>query len=97
MGKSINPLCSPVFSPQMVGGDDPPGFVTENVSVRHCVRWVADSVAEEGAVARPPFKVVTAVVVATTGPVMENVSKSRRSWKRKQKTILILSILFLLD
>ncbi len=28
-------LCSPVFTPQMVGGETPLGFVTEKLSVRH--------------------------------------------------------------
>ena len=30
-------LCSPEFVPQIRGGVDPPGFVTENESVKHCV------------------------------------------------------------
>ena len=30
-------LCSPEFVPQILGGVDPPGFVTLNESVKHCV------------------------------------------------------------
>ena len=75
----VSSLCSPVFSPHMVGGELPPGFVTKKVSVWHCVLEVADSTSEVGSVARPPFRMVTWVVVATTGPVMENVWKSSRS------------------
>ena len=37
-------LCSPVFIPQIAGGvADPPGFVTENMSVAHWLASVAAS------------------------------------------------------
>ena len=37
-------LCSPVFIPQIAGGvADPPGFVTEKISVAHWLASVAAS------------------------------------------------------
>ncbi len=60
----------------MVGGAFPPGLVTVKVSVRHWVRVVAEVVVPA---ARSPLDRLTAVVVATTGPVMPKEMKSRRS------------------
>ena len=66
-------LCSPLFVPQIAGGEDPDGFVTVKVSVRH-------RLAVEISLAAPAeitFPVAFAKeVVKVDGPVMVKVSKS---------------------
>ncbi len=74
--------CSPVLTPQMTEGAIPFGFVTEKVSVRHC-----DAVVDPTPGAPWmgfPFKVLKEEEVAVEGPVITNVFRSRRSWKRKK-------------
>lgn len=62
--------------PQRTDGDAPPGFVTENVSVRHLLRWVIP-----GPIARCwPNSAFPMDTVDVDGPLMTNVSKSSLNW-----------------
>lgn len=68
-------LCSPVLTPQIVGGAFPPGLVTENLSAMH---WEAVEEAIPVLPTLPLLMVVTAVSMVE-GPVMVKAMKSNRS------------------
>ncbi len=85
---NIYSLCCPVLTPQMVGGLVPSGLLTLKVSVRHWPK-VASGIPVAAGVSlavtpADPFLRRAAKSVRRLGPVMVKVSKSRRSWLRKQ-------------
>ncbi len=66
----------------MTGGLVPPVLVTEKVSVRHCVACVAGAPAAMDGATRP-FRMDVVLVVAVDGPVIANVTKSKRNWSER--------------
>jgi hypothetical protein len=64
--------------PQIVGGADPPGFVTVNVSVRHWDTALTDF-PPATVLSRLPFRVLPMLAVLDEGPEITNELKSRRS------------------
>ena len=82
-------LCSPLFVPQIAGGEAPFGFVTVKVSVRHLLA-VEISLA---AVFEIIFPVAFAKeVVKVDGPVMVKVSKSSLNCRTSEnENVLIFS------
>ena len=65
----------------MVGGAWLPGAVTLNVSVRHCVLTLAGRALLD--LATLPLSTLNCEAVTVEGPAIENVLKSRRSWRKR--------------
>lgn len=72
-------LCCPVFSPHSWGGDWPPGFVTENTSVKHWVAWVAATPLALVFGVTWPLMSFVATSADVEGPFTEKLSKSSRN------------------
>ena len=64
------------------GDVPPPGLVTENVSVRHCDACETDTPLVTP-VRGKPKKFLATLVLEVDGPLIWNVSKSKRSWKER--------------
>ena len=76
-------MCSPELVPQIVGGVEPPGFVTANTSVKHRVESAAGIALALASLAGEPFSSLVTSVVAVSGPAMTNVLKSSLSCRKK--------------
>ena len=70
-------LCCPVLVPQMTGGTLPPGPVTENESVRHCV--AVETITPFPVIVGTPLASEYADVVIVLGPAITKELKSIRS------------------
>ncbi len=86
-------LCSPEFTPQMVGGEGPPGLVTLKVSVRQLVISAteirgAGAVVAIGMLFTMPERGsrLATEVLTVLGPLMVKVSKSKRICGTKNRS-----------
>ncbi len=81
-------LCSPELEPQIVGGFDPSGLLTLNVSVRHWPKFATGTAlasAAASAVTSPPLGLRLATEdVCVLGPVMVKVSKSNLNYSKEK-------------
>lgn len=73
----MNLPCCPVLSPQILGGITADPLETWKRSTLH---WLASEFATP-APKGCPFSILTTLITLVDGPVIWNLSKSRRSWK----------------